>query len=289
MLVTRRGGKLELITQPDHAAVAGALAARWGNRAFSTPAAREALLCAAVHHDDGWLELDTRPAYNATARRPAHFTEVPLTESVGPYGRGVESVYARDPLAGALCSMHWSGFSTSRWGAGGANPAQDPLALEVVASQEARWMPALREAWGNRGRRSEFDAQTWHAYEVLQAVDLISLGLGLIDTDAPAPADGGETVPVAATLRTLDQEPGPRTVASVPLAAGGDVVTLTLIPRGPARVELNPYPLAGTEAAIEIPLRRLADRAYESPEEAAAAYHEAMPETRQVTVVPPGH
>jgi hypothetical protein len=283
MLVTRRDGQLELITQPDHAAVAGALAEHWGNAEFSTPAAAEALLCAAIHHDDGWLELDTRPAYNATARRPAHFTEVPLTDSVGPYGRGVESVYARDPLAGALCSMHWSGFSTSRWGAGGANAAQDPLALEVVASQEVRWMPALRQAWGNRGRRSEFDAHTWHAYEVLQAVDLLSLGLGLIDTDAPA--DGGETVPVAATLRTLDQQRGPRTVASVPLAAGGDVATLILVSRSPGCVELNPYPLAATPLAIEIPLRRLADRAYKSAEEAATAYHEAPPQTRRVTVL----
>jgi hypothetical protein len=285
MLVTRRGGQLELITQADHAAVAGALAEHWGNAEFSAPAAAQALLCAAIHHDDGWLELDTRPAYNPTARRPAHFTEVPLTDRVGPYGRGVESVYARDPLAGALCSMHWSGFSTSRWGAGGARAAQEPLALEVVASQEARWMPALRQAWGNRGRRSEFDAHTWHAYEVLQAVDLISLGLGLIDTDAPA--DGGETFPVAATLRTLDQEPGPRTVASVPRAAGGDVVTLTLILRSPGYVELNPNPLNTTEVAIEIPLRRLADRAYESAEQAAAAYHDAAPQTRRVTVVAP--
>ena len=44
-------------------------------------------------------------------------------------------------------------------------------------------MPALREAWGYRGRRSDFDAGTWHAYEVLQAVDLLSLAHGLMDLE----------------------------------------------------------------------------------------------------------
>ena len=64
MLVTRRGGRLALVTQPDHAAIAGTLARHWGNQEFATPLASEALICAAEHHDDGWLELDGRPMFN---------------------------------------------------------------------------------------------------------------------------------------------------------------------------------------------------------------------------------
>ena len=79
--------------------------------------------------------------------------------------------------------MHFSGFYTGRWGLVGGAPATHPLAAEVVAFQEARWMPALREAWGYAGPRSEFDAATWHAYEVLQALDLLSLALGLTDLE----------------------------------------------------------------------------------------------------------
>jgi Protein of unknown function (DUF3891) len=284
VLVTRRHGELELLTQPDHAGLAGALAELWGGR-FEIPAPRAALLCAATHHDDGWLELDTQPTYNADAARPAHFTEIPLAESVGPYGRGVGSVYAHDQLAGVLCSMHWSGFSTSRWGAGGDRAAEDPLALEVVASQEARWMPALREAWGNRGRRSEFDAHAWHAYEVLQAVDLLSLGLGLMDADTPG---DGQPVAVAASLSTVEQGASPRTIGNVPLAAGvgAKTVTLTLTALGRGRVELEPYPLVGERAVIEIPVRRIPDRRYGSAAEAAFAFHGADIVTRQVELVP---
>lgn len=287
MLVTRRHGELELLTQPDHAGIAGALAELWGGGSFEVPAPRAALLCAATHHDDGWYELDTQPVYNSDAARPAHFTEIPLAESVGPYGRGVESVYARDQLAGVLCSMHWSGFSTSRWGAGGDRASEDPRALEVVASQEARWIPALREAWGNRGRRSEFDAHTWHAYEVLQAVDLLSLGLGLMDADTAG--DGHEPVPVAASLSTVDQDASPRTIGNVPLAAGvgGQTVTLTLTAVGQGRVELEPFPLVGERAVIEIPVRRIADRRYGSAAEASSAFHAAQIVTRPVELVPP--
>jgi hypothetical protein len=284
VLVIRRGDELELLTQRDHAALAGALAERWGGGDFAPPSAHASLVCAAVHHDDGWYELDQRPAFNAHARRPAHFTEIPLTESVGPYGRGVESVYARDPLAGALCSMHWSGFSTSRWGGGGSRQADDPLAQEVIATQEARWMPALRMAWGNRGRRSEFDAQVWHAYEVLQAVDLLSLGLGLMDTDSAG--DASEPLPVDASLSSIDQGSAARTIGSVPLAAGGPVVTLTLTTFGGGRVSLHPYPLTGGPLELHIPMRRIPDRGYSSAEEASSVYRAAETTVRRVWLEP---
>lgn len=281
MLVARRDGRLALIAQPDHAAFAGALAEHWGNNQFEVPVPREALICAAAHHDDGWLELDGRPMFNAQERRPAHFTELPLTETAGPYSRGVESVYARDPHAGALVSMHFSGFYTSRWGAGGGPPSDSQLAIEIVATQEARWMPALREAWGYRGRRSAFDAATWHAYEVLQAVDLLSLAHGLIDLELAA-GEIDEAVDVAITLAHVDQVTGPRLVTSVPLAAGGPYATIAVMPAGSRRVRLDPYPLREPELTLPLTMRELEDRPYQSADEAARAFHAAP--VRELTV-----
>ena len=274
MLVTRRGNRLALITQPDHGRLAGQLGAHWGNSQFATPAAREALLCAATHHDDGWHELDGVPAHNAQAQRPAHFVELPLRQTVGPYGRGVESVYARDPHAGALVGMHFSGFYTGRWGLQDAGRDDNPLAGEVVATQEARWMPALREVWGYRGPRSEFDADTWHAYELLQGLDLLSLALGLIDLERPTEA--AEAVGVPATLRKLDQPPGPRIVPAVPTAPGHRV-ELRLRVAAPGRVELDPYPFDDPEFEVTLPMRQLDDRPYDSADESARAYHAAIP------------
>lgn len=283
MLLTRQNAMLTLLTQPDHAAVAGRMAEAWGNERFAAPIARDALLCAAAHHDDGWFELDGVPAFNEEARRPAHFTELPLTETVGPYGRGVDSVYRRDPHAGVLVSMHWSGFSTSRWGAGGTWASDDPLALEVVASQEARWTSVSREVWANHGRRSEFDAHTWHAYEVLQVVDLLSLAFGLMGLEEPS---HGEPQAVERTLSCLDQPPGPRTVATVPTGPAAAVADLHLTVAEPGTLALVPWPFSTESIELVAPCRRIPDRTYASAREAATVVREAPFIDRRAVIRP---
>ena len=283
--MTRRTGRLVLITQPEHGALAGRLAARWGNRRFAVPEAREALLIAATHHDDGWLGLDDGPAHNAHERRPAHFVELPLSETAGPYARNVEALYERDLRAGALVGMHLSGFYTGRWGLQSGVASNDPQAMEVVAAQEARWIPALREAWGYRGPRSDFDADIWFAYEVLQALDLLSLALGLLDLERP-PA-GAPAIAMTRSLRSVDQPPGDRVVTGVPAAAGADRLDLTLHVAAPGRFVLDPYPFAQPELEVTLAARSLEDRAYETPAESAAAFHAAPVETLRAVIAAP--
>lgn len=283
MLVTRRDGCLLLVRQPDHAALAGVMAEHWGNHRFTMPAAREALICAATHHDDGWLELDGRPMFNREQARPAHFVELALTDTAAPYGRGVESVYERDQLAGVLASMHFSGFYTSRWGVDGAGQSDNPLALEVIATQEARWMPALRRAWDNRGRRSEFDAHAWHAYEVLQALDLLSLALCALDLDVPS---DGEPLDVTTTLAKVQQPAGARLVSGVPLAAGAPYETLTIAVVSPGVVTVDPFPFRETSFDIVVRRRELEDRRYADPQDAASAFADADVRELPVTLRP---
>jgi hypothetical protein len=276
MLVTRRNGGLCLITHPEHGRVAGELCRRWGNERFEAPAHRDALLTAATHHDDGWYELDGRPSFNAEQARPAHFLELPLEVTVGPYGRGVDGVYARDRHAGALVSMHWAGLYHTRFGLDGGEPLRHPLAVEVVAEQDHRRVAVLRDAWGGRGRRSEFERQTWYAYELLQALDLMSLALGLIDLGQTMRGDDSVSVP--ATLARVEQPPGVRSIPAVPVAPGGPYVALTLRVTAPGEVALDPYPFSETGFELELSARRLEDRPYRSAEEAASAYHGASAE-----------
>jgi hypothetical protein len=282
MLVTRRKGGLCLITHPEHGRVAGELCRHWGNERFEAPEHRATLLTAAIHHDDGWYELDGRPSFNAERERPAHFLELPLEVTVGPYGRGVDSVYARDRHAGALVSMHWAGLYHTRFGLDPGEPLRHPLAVEVVAEQDHRRVAALRDAWSGRGRRSEFERQTWYAYELLQALDLISLALALIDSGQPML--GGDSVSVPATLAQLEQPPGARSIPAVPVAPGGPYVALTLRVTAPGEVVLDPYPFSETSFELELSARRLEDRAYRSAEEAASAYHGAQLEPIAIRV-----
>lgn len=284
MLVTRRPGEgLCLVTHPDHGRVAGELCRRWGNDRFEAPAHREALLIAAIHHDDGWYELDGRPSFNAEQGRPAHFLELPLEVTVPPYGRGVDSVYARDAHAGALVSMHWGGLYHTRWGLDGGEPVPHPLAVEVVAEQDHRRVGALREAWGGRGLRSEFERQTWYAYELLQAYDLMSLALGLVDLAQTT--TGAEVLPVSRTLARVEQPIGARSIPDVPAAPGGPYVELELRVTEPGVVAVDPYPFSEPRFELEVPARRLEDRRYESPDEVVRAYHDAPVRTMRVCIV----
>jgi len=286
MLVTRRPSEgLCLITHPDHGRVAGELSRRWGNDRFEAPAHRDALVIAATHHDDGWYELDGRPSFNAEQRRPAHFLELPLEVTVPPYGRGVDSVYARDSHAGAIVSMHWGGLYHTRFGLHGGEPVAHPLAVAVVAEQDHRRAGALREAWGGRGLRSEFERQTWYAYELLQTFDLMSLALGLIDLARTTGGPGAEPLPVTRTLARVEQPAGPRSIPAVPVAPGGPYIEITLQVAEPGVVALDPYPFSEPTFELELPARRLEDRRYDSADEAARAYHDAPAETISVRIV----
>jgi Protein of unknown function (DUF3891) len=284
MLLSRRQGRLCLIAHPEHGRLAGQLGRRWGNERFEVPAPSEALLLAAIHHDDGWAELDGRPSFNFVEGRPAHFLELPLEVTVGPYGRGVEATYTRDLHAGVLVSMHWTGLYRCRWGLQAGDPVSHPLAADVVAQQERRWVTALREAWGGRGLRSEFEQQTWAAYEVLQALDFLSLALCLLDTSRPS--EDGEPVPMPLSLPRVEQPAGPRAVPAVPLVPGAGHVDLTLRVTRPAVVTLDPYPFSEPRFEVEADARWMEDRRYASAEESARAYHDAPIETIRIELRP---
>jgi Protein of unknown function (DUF3891) len=282
MVISRLQRGLRMISHPDHGRLAGQLCRRWGNDTFTAPASGDALLIAATHHDDGWLELDGQPAFNPEQERPAHFLELALEQTVGPYGRGVDSVYERDPLAGALVSMHWAGLYRTRWGLQPGEPVRDPLAAEVVTDQERRWVAALRDVWGGRGLRSEFEQQAWYAYEVLQALDFLALALCLLDTDQPSAPDA--PLPMPGTLPRIDQPAGPRSILSVPVAAGGDHVDVTVRVSAPRVVALEPYPFSEPSFDVSVPARWLEDRRYGSPEQSAGAYHGSPLETLAITI-----
>jgi hypothetical protein len=258
VLVSSRSSGWTLVEHADHGILAGELATHWGNDAFATAAMAKALEIAATHHDDGWRELDGLPFHNPDADRPAQFLEVPLERSAPPYGRGVDSIYELDTLAGALADMHWTGLYSARWGLqAGGGPVPHPLAAQVVADREVRRTAALRSSWDFVGPRSEFEADAWHAYEVLQALDLISLALSLVDPEAPTAPDG-EPIALPATLATVEQPVAPRLLPAVPTAKLGDRVDLRLDVPGPGLATISPWPFGPSRIDVSLPARRLA-------------------------------
>lgn len=278
MIVTRRGGELHLVSQVDHGRLAGALAASWGNDRFATPAVRDALLIAATHHDDGWAKLE--PRYHEGEGRPRHFPEVSLADSVDAHRGAIDEVYERYLLAGALSGMHRAGLYSSRWGPGGS-PDADPLATALVADEERRWVAAIRRSWDFVGRRSQFEAEVWFAYEVLQAIDLLALALPMLDLSLPSGT--ADARPMGAALTLIEQPVGPRLIDGAPTRVGGDYVDVRVWVQEPWRVLLRPYPFGPRELELEFPVRRLADRRY-TEQELDAAYRDAPVETARFTL-----
>ena len=87
-----------------------------------------------------------------------------------------------------------------------------------------------------------------------------------------------------ATLPRIDQPAAPRVIPSVPLAAGGDHVDVTLRVIEPGSVGLSPYPFSEPSFEVAVPSTWLEDRRYDSAEEAARAYHDAATETITISL-----
>src|SRR5512140_547820 len=77
-----------IVTQPDHAALAGRIAARWS--LTSLPAPRDPWFVSAVSlHDSGWKTLDAAPAFDPNGE-PISFLHWPLTSAVVAWRHSVE-------------------------------------------------------------------------------------------------------------------------------------------------------------------------------------------------------
>ena len=282
MLISRRDGTLTLVTQPDHGCVAGALARHWGNEDFASPALREPFLFTATHHDDGWHELDDTPMWGEKQQRPAHFLEVPLPLVAAAFTRAIDAVYETSPLAGAIESMHFTGFYRSRWGVDDGPHVDHPNVPGIVEHEEERRARAIRDSWPVDRPRADFERDVWHTYEILQVLDLLSLFACLVDVSRESTAD---TQVMARTLFAIDQAPTRRIILRAPRDDVGDRVDLTVSVVAPSVVAIDPYPFEDAEIAVEVASRVLEDRPYGSADEAAATYHAAAVQTRRLSFV----
>ncbi|WP_189265109.1 DUF3891 family protein [Streptomyces fuscichromogenes] len=285
MLIRRRGQDLALIQQVDHAKMAGDIAARWGNDDFALPTPHDKATLATAMHDDGWREPDLLPLFNDVEHRPMHFLEISMEEHVKLYSRGVDEVFAADPYAGLLISMHWTGLYRARWGLqpGGIKWGTDGRQDEAVLAEEQRWIEVKRTLMQGM-IRSDLEQHLWHNYDLLQAWDLLSLYASVCDT---TPGDG-PTAHVFDSLASIDHAPGPRTIPSVPVAVGQERVELTLTAVRPGVVELDPYPFDVDELPVTVPSRVIPDRPYSGPDDARGALAVAAVENVECIFVRPG-
>lgn len=103
MIVRPAGDALLLITQPDHARLAGTIM-RHCVALVSHPR-RESILLAVAEHDNGWMEEDAAPRIDLTSGFPADFMSAATAVRQGVWPRGVARL-RHDPWAAALVAHH---------------------------------------------------------------------------------------------------------------------------------------------------------------------------------------
>ncbi|MFN8532368.1 MAG: DUF3891 family protein [Dehalococcoidia bacterium] len=230
MIVETVGKHIRLIAQDDHGRQCGEMAAAWGTPPFA-PVSAETILAARLH-DAGWREWDAAPAADPASGLPYRFYEMPLSDHLAIFGRGVPR--AREEggdLAGLLTSMHALGLYNGRYGLiPGASPrpispADEPAVVRFVG-EETRRQDMLRD----RLSLSAIDPSLWTWYRLLQFWDALS-------------------------LFSLPTEPRRRTLPPTP-AADGDL-TIEMRPRGHGEIVLDPWPFRGDSLETRIPARRI--------------------------------
>lgn len=102
MIVRKRGTG---VPQPEHAHLAGQVAAHWGAWGDYPEELRGDLVSATHHHDDGWLAWEQSPTLDSRGV-PINFDSLPLEEHLAIWRRGIELAARRSPFQELMVSRH---------------------------------------------------------------------------------------------------------------------------------------------------------------------------------------
>lgn len=239
-----------ILSQVDHAHLAGDMAQVWGSDAVPPLPFPEALVPAVRDHDDGWIAWEEQPRVDAITGQPRNFTEMPMQEATAIWSRSIAGCARGSLLGGIWTSLHfcWLGERANTADAQEAGIVQRFLADQ--AKQRAVWRDSLEAEMPDE----ELDRLIDQGLGYLQLFDSISLWLCC----SPATASWMIALP------------------------NGD--TLTFEPRTLSVVQVKPYPFTLAEVRLSAPARRIAARPYGSDRELQSALRDAPEDQLQWTL-----
>ncbi|MGC4034243.1 MAG: DUF3891 family protein [Tepidisphaeraceae bacterium] len=124
MIRKRVGDAFWLITQQDHAKLAGVMARQVGNRQFARPANADAVFAAIDAHDSGWPIHDDEPTLDASGC-PTDVFDTPRAVSHAAWLESARRATAIDPYAGLLVSLHQLSLTARAAGAASGERVDD--------------------------------------------------------------------------------------------------------------------------------------------------------------------
>lgn len=116
MIVVSDSGRLRIVTQADHAHLAGEIASLWRADGLPESPRRGDVVFAAREHDNGWREADSAPRVDPENGRPFDFTTLPDGPRIELWRRGIERHAERRPYAALLVCRHAEAVNQDRRG-----------------------------------------------------------------------------------------------------------------------------------------------------------------------------
>jgi len=159
VIVAVEGGAYRLVTQPDHAHLAGEILSLWRAGGLAASPRRAEVIFAGREHDNGWREADAAPSCDG-AGRPVDFVAMPRRRRIEIWERGTARFLEPRPYAALLIVHHARALHRGR-----RREADWRELLRRMASRERR----LRRELHADGRALAAD------YRLLDLADTISL------------------------------------------------------------------------------------------------------------------
>lgn len=230
-----------IITQVDHARMAGRLAEAFGNAAFAPLDPREPLVFIVAHHDEGWAALDDQAKRDPNTGLPYNLTQTPLADLLATNTGSPDFNERHHPLSGLISSMHTWGLYHGRYGLSDfvfidrVPPEMRPQ-VDAMLNGELRRQERLRAQLRSDPTTARFadEAHVFTCYKLLQFFDTLSLYFHTTHAEARKEAQ----------------------FRNVPRAVGDDV-TVTIRPLGDGRYALSPFPFAGDALTVWVEGRYL--------------------------------
>jgi hypothetical protein len=247
-----------LVTHVDHARLAGAFAAEWGNDLFLPPEPRERVLRGISSHDDGWAARDQNPQITRQGKPSAFsvelvgkysaFEEIDLEDYLTVREQAVRIVAEADPYAALLVSMHTYDLLTARADRATIQPAQMPL-LDAFLDRQLQFQQQLNARLTAEKVSLALVEQHFH---LLQATDNLSL------------------------LSCVDYAKSSDLLRPLPLRGGGES-RVAVASLGERHFRLTPYPFAASPLLFDLPARHVEGKQFSTAEQLQKEFHAAKP------------
>jgi hypothetical protein len=260
-----------LITHPDHARLAGAFAAAWGNAHFRRPEPRDRVLHGIATHDDGWATRDAHPSITRQGKPSAFsielvgkysaFEEIDIADYLAVRERAARLIAEEDPYAGLLICMHTYNLLTDH--ADRTTIAPEGLVLlDAFLERQHSYQRELRTIIASDASltpRQKAEQTILEHFRLLQACDNLSL-LTCVAFDS-----------LAHLLHPLPLNDGSTSEVKV-------------MPIASRHFRLEPWPFSEPDLTFKLPARHVRGKLFKTSRELDLAFNAAALEELSVTL-----